>query len=257
MAITTNHRSLARGVPPAPTGTIHARSIGSDIAFRPREGRRITFGRNSGDVQVCIGGDDRRVSRRQGTLTHEDSRWWVRNLGRLPIRLPDSQLLFTEEEPVPLRTGYTPLFLRGSSGREHLLELYVTGEDESRPGPEPDDPTQAPRTWHLEADEKLALVILARRYLLHEAGPQPLTWRDAFSDLCALQPDAGWTVPILQHMIEDVRKRLSAEGVRGLTAAEVQQPVGNALNDNLIKELLLTTTIVPTDLAVLDGAFGE
>ncbi|RBM05685.1 hypothetical protein DEH69_27765 [Streptomyces sp. PT12] len=257
MAITTNHRSLARGVPPSPSGTIHARTIGSDIAFRPREGRRITFGRNSGDVQVCIGGDDRRVSRRQGTLTRSERRWWLTNLGRLPIRLPDSMLLFTREAPVPLRTGYTPVFLRGSSGREHLLELYVTGEDAARPGPEPDDPTQPPRTWHLAADERLALIILARRYLLHEANPQPLTWLQAFHELNALQPDAGWTVPILQHLVEDVRRRLSADGVRGLTAAEVQQPVGNALNDNLIRELLMSTTIVPTDLAVLDGPFGE
>jgi hypothetical protein len=33
---------------------------------------------------------------------------------------------------------------------------------------------------------------------------------------------------------------------------EVPQPVGNALNHNLITELLVTTTIVKSDLALLD-----
>jgi hypothetical protein len=34
---------------------------------------------------------------------------------------------------------------------------------------------------------------------------------------------------------------------------EVPQPVGNALNHNLITELLVTTTIVKSDLALLEG----
>lgn len=49
-----------------------------------------------------------------------------------------------------------------------------------------------------------------------------------------------------------VRQRLSGRGVRGLLAAEVPAPVGNQLNDNLIRELVRTTTLVPTDLARLD-----
>ena len=30
-------------------------------------------------------------------------------------------------------------------------------------------------------------------------------------------------------------------------------PVGNALNDSLVQELMRSTTILPTDLALLDG----
>lgn len=38
----------------------------------------------------------------------------------------------------------------------------------------------------------------------------------------------------------------------GLTRDEVGEPVGNTLNHNLITELLLTTTLVPPDLAEID-----
>ena len=45
---------------------------------------------------------------------------------------------------------------------------------------------------------------------------------------------------------------MSSDGVPGLTREEVGEPVGNALNDNLFRTLLLTTTLVPQDLDVLD-----
>lgn len=41
----------------------------------------------------------------------------------------------------------------------------------------------------------------------------------------------------------------------GLTKAEVGEPVGNALNDNLLRELVLSTTLVPPDLGLLDDPF--
>jgi hypothetical protein len=50
-----------------------------------------------------------------------------------------------------------------------------------------------------------------------------------------------------------VRKRLHEEhGVMGLTRDEVGEPVGNALNHNLITELLLSATLVPPDLREID-----
>jgi hypothetical protein len=45
--------------------------------------------------------------------------------------------------------------------------------------------------------------------------------------------------------------------VPGLTREEVGEPVGNALNDNLIRELVLSTTLVPPDLALLDDPPGQ
>jgi hypothetical protein len=35
-------------------------------------------------------------------------------------------------------------------------------------------------------------------------------------------------------------------------AKEVAQPIGNQLNDNLLRELLRTGTLTPADLALLD-----
>lgn len=247
-----NHGSLALGVPSSDPGTLYALSLNGGIAIGAKEGRTILFGRNRPDVHVCVGEDDRKVSRQQGSLAFRDGNWWLVNTGKLPLRLPGSRLLFREEEPIPLGEGYTPMFLRGSGRREHLLELYVTGADGARPASRHRDATQPPRIWRLSDDERVALVVLGQRYLLHEEYPQPLTWREAAADLAELQPDADWTHKKVEHLVVAVRNRLSRGGVPGLTREEVGEPVGNTLNDNLIRELMLSTTLVPPHLALLD-----
>lgn len=250
--LSSNHDSLAFGVPRSAPGAIYALAIGGGFTVGPREGRTIVFGRNKPEVHVCIGEDDRRVSRQHGLLTHTDGRWWVSNTGRLPIRLPGSQWLFSNEESLPLLEGYTPLFVPGTRGREHLLELYVAGSDGQRPVPRPGDVTDPPRTWRLLPEERLALVLLGQRYLLHEADPQPLTRQQTADQLAELQPDKGWTARRVEHLVVGVRERLSSAGVPNLTREEVGEPVGNKLNDNLLRELLLSTTLVPPDLCLLD-----
>lgn len=252
-ALPAGHDSLALGVPVSAPGTIYALGLGGGVAFKPKEGRIVLFGRNRPDVHVCVGEDDRRVSRQQGAVRHHADQWWLANLGRLPLRLPGSRLLFAEEEPVPLRSGYTPLFLRGSSGREHVLELYVAGPDGELPASRHRDPTQPPKTWRLSATERLILIVLGQQYLLHEAHPHPLSWRQAADHLADLQPDAGWAPKRVERMVGAVRDRLSKAGVAGLTREEIGEPVGNMLNHNLIRELMESTTLVPPDLRLLSG----
>jgi hypothetical protein len=252
-ALSVDYGSLAFGVPPSAPHTIFVLSIAGGVVVPPGPGRRtVLFGRNKLDVQVCVGADDRKVSRQHGSLVYERNRWWLTNIGRLPIRLPGSQLLFTGEEPVPLAEGYTPLFLPGSATREHLLEVHVTGSDGERPQSRHRDVTQPPRSWRLDEQERLVLIVLGQRYLLHEARPQPLTWRQAAEQLAELRPDEGWTAKRVEHLVGAVRIRLSRGGVPGLTREEVGEPVGNTLNDTLVRELMLSTTLVPPDLAVLD-----
>ena len=250
--LSATHGSLARGVTPSPPGTIHVLSLTGGITFGPKNGRTVTFGRNRPEVHVCLGEDDARVSRQHGTLHHDQGRWWLANTGQLPMRLPAARLLFRDEEPVPLDEGYTPLFVRGSSRREHLLEVHVTGHSAAQPRPRHRDLTQPPKTWLLGADERIALIVLGQRYLLHELRPQPLSWKDAADELAELQPYAGWTARRVEHVVVGVRTKLSQNGVSGLTRKEIGEPVGNALNDNLMRELLLSTTLVPPDLALLD-----
>jgi hypothetical protein len=245
-------RSLATGVPAATPGTLYALTVVGGISMSAREGRTVLFGRNKPDVHVCVGADDQRVSRQHGTLTWLGSQWWVSNTGQLPIRLPGSRLLFRDEEPLPLTIGYTPMFIRGARGREHLMELYVAGEDGWRPAPRPDDPTSAPKTWRLTEDETLVLVALSQRYLLHDLHPQPLTWREVGTLLQDARPEASWSPRRAEHLVADIRTRLSKEGVAGLTREEVGEPIGNKLNENLITELMLSTTLVPPHLALLD-----
>jgi hypothetical protein len=242
--------SLARGVWTTAPGTIVAKSVDGGITVGPRPGRSVLFGRNADDVHVCIGADDRRVSRRHGELRCDGGRWWLRTLGKAPIRLPDRRL-FPAEEPVPLAEGYTPVFLSGS--REHLLEVYVVGHGGDSRAADPSRATIAPATWPLSAEEKLALVVLGQNYLLHEPNPQPLTWRQAADQLGELRPPASqWSAKKVEHLVGRVRARLSRAGVAGLTREEVAGPVGNALNHNLLTELVRSTTLVPPDLRRLE-----
>jgi hypothetical protein len=56
----------------------------------------------------------------------------------------------------------------------------------------------------------------------------------------------------VEHLVGRVRARLSRAGVAGLTREEVAGSVGNALNHNLLTELVHSTTLVPPDLRRLE-----
>ena len=241
------HGSLAAGVPRAIPGAVHALAVAGGYSVGPGEGRIVYFGRNSPEVHVCVGEDDQQVSRRQGELTYSEGHWWLRNTGRRPIRLPSSQWLFAGEPAVPLADGYTPLLVPGSREREHLLQVYVT--EKALQGNE----TVLPQVHQLTADERLILVALGQRYLKRGVNPQPATWQQAAELLARLQPDADWTAKKIEHRVGLVRHRLSRDGVRDMTGEEVGEPAGTSLNDNLLKELVRSTTLGPPDLALLEG----
>ncbi|MGW0521311.1 FHA domain-containing protein [Crossiella sp. NPDC003009] len=251
-ALPAGHHSLAWGVRANEVpGTLHVLSVTGGITVGPREGRQIVFGRNRPDVHVCVGEHDRRISRHQGALTRRGDRWWISNLGRLPLRLPGARLLCNQDEPIPLAAGYTPLFVRGTSGREHLLEVHVRAQDGEGPDIQHGASTSPPHTWALTPAEKLALVVLGQRYLLHELYPNPLSWRQAAEHLKEIRPEEDWTQKKVEHLVLGVRNRLSRGGVPGLTREEVGEPIGNTLNHNLIRELMENTTLVPPDLGLL------
>ena len=156
-------------------GTLRMRALGASVQRSPHEGRTVVFGRNEDEVHLEVGRDDPRVSRRHGVLTYGDGRWWLRNLGRLPIRVAD-HLLFGDQEPVPLPCGFTALVVHGSPGREHLVEVFVS-DGTGGPRPWADDVTRGPATWPLSPGERIALIVLGQRYLYQEPHPQPLTWQ--------------------------------------------------------------------------------
>lgn len=248
------HPSLAQGVPPAKAGTIFASTLSGRSSMPADEGRKLLFGRNRDDMHVCLGEDDRQISRHQGTIIHDGGAWCVRNEGRLPLRLPGSRLVFGGDEPAPLSDGYTALFVRTSSGREHLLEIYVAGTDSPAPSSLTTEITKPPRVWRLTMAERTVLAVLAQRFLRQEAYPQPLSWRRVAEQLAELEPDRKWGPKKAEHLVAGVRQRLVEAGVPGLTKEEVGDPVGNVLNTNLIGELLQSTTLVPPDLALLEKA---
>jgi hypothetical protein len=250
VALSASHRSLARGATSTVPGAIFALALTGGISLAPGDGHEILFGRDRGRVHVCVGEDDPHVSRHQGTLTHGDGQWQVRNTGWRPIRI-NHRLLFRDEEPLPLGTGYTQLFIE-SPRRQHLLEVYVTDHRDQRPEPRHRETTVRPRVWALTEQERLVLVALGQRYLSHDLHPQPLSWKQTAAQLAGLQPDRGWTQRRVEHIVHAVRRRLSDDGVPGLVRDEVGEPVGNALNHNLLQALLTSTTLVPMDLALID-----
>ncbi|GAB3895510.1 hypothetical protein GCM10029964_075510 [Kibdelosporangium lantanae] len=95
-------------------------------------------------------------------------------------------------------------------------------------------------------------MVLGQHYLLHEAHPQPLSRQRAADQLRELAPDGKWTAKRVEHIVADVRDRLSRGGVFGLRREELAEPVGNALTENLFRELVTSTTLVPPDLELLD-----
>lgn len=243
--------SLARGLPPSPQGTLYALGHRGGISVAPTARFTVIFGRNEPEVHVCVGEDDRRVSRQQGLLQSDGKRWRIRNIGHVPIRFPGSQLLLSgHEEPLPV--AYTPLFIRTELGREHLLEVRIAGLPARPSSACHEENTQRPVTWELSERERLVLVVLGQRYLRHEAHPQPLSWSQAAAHLNELQSQAGWTAKQAEHVVSTVRSRLAHQHIRGLTRHEVGEPIGNALNHNLLVELLLSTTLVPPDLYLID-----
>ena len=244
--------SLARGVPDATPGTLFVLGGRGGIRVEPRPRFPVVFGRNEPDVHVCVGEGDPRVSRRHGVLHYDRDRWTLRNTGSLPIRLPGSSLLLAGHEE-PLGAVYTPLFIRTGPDREHLVEVRVAGRPVTADDAAPQDATAAPPVWQLTDDERLALVSLGQHYLRHEAHARPETWGGVAAELAELRPDAGWTAKRAEWAVVGVRKRLAAAGVRGLTREEVGEPVGNALNHNLVTELLVSTTLVPPDLRLLEA----
>lgn len=247
-----SHEGLARGVTSSVPGTIFALTLAGGLTLGPGDGRRVLFGRDRSNVHVLLGEDDPGVSRHHGTLEYSGGRWRVHNLGHRPIRI-DGQFLFPGEQ-LSLSTGYTQMFVQTTRRRQHLLEVFVTGPGSERPAPRPTDVTEPPTQWKLTETERLVLVVFAQRYLLCEPYPQPLSKQQVAGHLADLQPDAGWTTRKVEHVIAGVRARLSRAGVPGLTREEVGEPIGNTLNHNLIQELLMTTTLVPMDLALINAA---
>jgi hypothetical protein len=242
--------SLTRGLPPAvPPGTLFVLGANGGMSVAPDAEFPLFFGRSEPDVHVCVGPDDPHVSRQHGHITREHMRWVLHNVGRLPIRLSPARLVLSGDW-AELPGGYTPLFILGPR-QEHLLEVRIAAPPPSAvPGVEYEAQTRGPKVWPLSEIEKLVLVCLSQRYLRNEPYPQPLTWTQVAAELGGLQPGERWGERRAAHIVTNVRKRLS-HSVRGLLEEEVPPPVGNTLNHNLIMELLVSTTILKSDLDLL------
>jgi hypothetical protein len=247
--------SLAHGLPPAQPGTLFVMGSTGGMSVAPDAGFTLVFGRNEPEVHVCVGPNDPHVSRRHGYIADEGARWVLTNVGRLPIRFPDARLVLGGDR-AELPVGYSPLFIVAPE-HEHLLEVRIAAKatpQHPEGGHEAD--TRRRNVWSLTPAEHLVLVCLSQRYLRDEPQPQPLTWAQVASELAELRPAEQWTWRRAAHIVVNVRRRLSGR-VRGLLEEEVPPPVGNTLNHNLIMELLVTTTLVKSDLHLLDeGAEG-
>lgn len=234
--------------------TLYVQGPHGGVRVEPIDGTKVLFGRDASSVHVAIGIDDVGVSQLQGSIRYDGRLWHLSNEGELPIRISGSELLLHGQE-TPLPSGYTPLFIRTRATREHLVEIRVGVGPSSRPrrasGSTAPMKTR-PAPWPLSDRERIVLTMLAQRYLRHEPHPGPLSWGNVADQLAELQLEVNWTAKKAEHVVVQVRARLAKCGVAGLTRDEVGEPIGNTLNHNLIMELLRTSTLVPTDLWLLD-----
>lgn len=244
--------SLLDGLPSAAPGTIVVRSEEGGCAA-PAGDFRVRFGRDGGAVDVLVGAGDRRVSRLQGTLMCTGTEWWLRNEGRLPLRLPDEAMLLSGHE-MPLGAGYTPVMV-GAPGRPgHLLEIRVVGGTGAEPDRGPLRSTEMSDVYGLTEVERVVLVALAQRYLRQERYPQPVSWKQVAAELNAVAPERAWTPKAAEHIVGGVRARLARAHppVAGIRRDDgVGDPVGGTLNHNLIVALLRAATLSPADLRLL------
>jgi hypothetical protein len=245
-------RSLADGVPPAPPRTIFALAADGGFAVPPRK-FTLHFGRDKDDVHVPIGVNDPYVSRLHGVIVGDGREWWLRNRGKLPIRLPGEAMLLSGHELL-IEPGYTPLLLGSPKRRSHLLEIHVVGSRTADAATGEYSRTRSPDVYDLSLVERLVLTALAQRYLRQEPYPQPVSWNQVAHDLNRLPDGRQWTPKVAAHIVGAVRERL-AEGpdpIPGIRREDgVGEPVGNTLNHNLIQALLLSTTLMPSDLHLL------
>lgn len=250
--------SLSDGLPPSPPGTIFVKGPSGGRGMAPEAGSELVFGRNEEVVQVCIGGTDTAVSRQHGVISHTGSRWMLQNIGQRPIRLPGGRnVLRGGHAEVP--PGFAPLIIM-SSAQEHVLEVRIAAP----PGiPAAGDPYVAetcnPDVRPFESDlEKLVLVSLARRYLSNDPHAQPMGWGQVAEELAQLRPDEKWDWRRASKIVRRTRERLSEKPyyVPGLMEHEIAQPIGNTLNHNLITDLLISGTLFPEDLELLEPPGG-
>ncbi|WP_235619288.1 FHA domain-containing protein [Embleya scabrispora] len=237
------------------------RSLTGGFKAAPQRGLTVRFGRGGGpEVELPVGEHDQWVSRRHGELTYHRRRWWLRNVGRQLVRLPGGRMMHNSTDPIPLDTGYTPVFVNGSSRRLHVVELHVTGWDARGSTPRRGAPTCPPRIWPLEDDERLLLVVLGQHYLLYEGNPRPLTYRRAAEQLAYLRPENGWNARRIEYRVELVRRRLDQAGFpyRLLHDRDSETvPSDNVLLHNLLEGLVGSTTLAPPDLALMNADPGE
>lgn len=251
--------SLSSGLPPSGSppqpGTLYVLGTNGGMSVAPDADFPLVFGRNEPEVHVCVGAHDKHVSRRQGLIVRQNTRWMLTNTGRRPIRVASSRLVLSGDA-AELPAGYTPLFIVAPR-QEHLLEVRVailTRPPASAGGLQSEvceEDTVDGDARELSDAERLVLVCLAQRYLRNDPQPQPLTWAQVSDELNALGAERPWTEKRAAHVVAKVRRRLSRQGVHGLVEQEVPPPVGNALNHNLINDLLTTTTIGRGDLRLL------
>ncbi|HEX6359411.1 FHA domain-containing protein [Actinophytocola sp.] len=245
---------LAGRVPAAPPGSIFVLAARGGFAAPPQASFEVVFGRKEPDVHVCIGADDPRVSRLQGRLVCTGTEWWLRNEGKLPIRLPQSRFLLTGNE-IPLGEGYSPLFIRTSERREHLLEVRVVGagRGDALAGADDQTATAAADSWRIDGTERIVLTALAARYLRQEPHPQPQSWKQVKEDLNSSNvTHSDWTEKKAANVVLKVRERLQPY-VAGLRLEDWGDPAGNMVNHQLVQELLQTATLRPPDLRLLDA----
>ncbi|MFD2357210.1 hypothetical protein ACFSTC_60010 [Nonomuraea ferruginea] len=242
--------SVSGGLPADMPGSLYVRGTNGGIRVAPDAGFDVVFGRCEPDVHVCVGLDDPYVSS-TARIHHLRERAMGPVQPRQPAHPPSGRAAGAHRTPRAAAGGpHTAVHRRPPAGAP-VRNTDRHGIAPGDAGPPQEADTRDPNGWPLSTVERLVLVCLGQRYLRPEPWPQPLTWAQVADELGRLRPADKWTAKRAAHIVTQTRKRLSAK-VPGLLEEEIPPPLGNTLNHNLIMALLVSATIGPSDLRLLD-----
>lgn len=206
-------------------------------------------------MHLALGPEDERVSRRHGELSYRHRQWWLRNIGRRPIRLPRGQMVYRDADPLPLSPGPTWLYVRGSGYRDHVVELFVTDESRFPTPPPPPGRTTLKEDWDLDETDIRVLVAVGQDYLHFTAEPRPWSYRDASELLRDIDPEGRWNPKKVENRITRIRQRIHHRGTfpyRVATCEGEPRPTDGVFVHNLLKGLVEEDALTPYHLNLLD-----
>ena len=185
--------------------------------YRVGPGESFSFGRAE-DCTACLDASDATISRRAGSLEHENGTWWLTNRSSVrPLAVIDELGFRSVLAPGRRAAIENPVRVVVDAAQgSHTLRFDIAAAPAAAPAaetePPPGLPTTVGETVLISAADRLAMVALFAGYLDDgdRYDPHPKSYAAAAARL-------GWPRTTLVKRIEYLRTRLTNAGVPNMT----------------------------------------